>query len=396
MKAIILAAGEGTRLKPFTEGMPKVMLPVANKPILEYVINALLSNGIRDMVIVVGYKKEVVMNYFGNGEKWRANIEYAIQEKQLGTGHALLQSKGYAENNEILVLPGDNIIDKESICKLIESEQPSAIIEESEMSSKYGVVEIEKGIITHLAEKPEVTGSNLIATGIYRLNSTVFDVVKNCVREGKNDLTDALQILIEKEKIYGINRNGKWKDAVYPWNLLGMNAEVLQSLTAETSGKIERDVMINGNVVIGEDTIVNPGCYIKGPVIIGKGCEIGPHACIFPSTSIGDNVTVYPFTEVRNSIIMEDTTIGSHSIISNSIIGRGSYISPHLSTVVGDSVIEVEGEFHKIGGIGGFIGEDCRIGANVILDSGRIIGKNCSISSQKVINTDIPSRSKVV
>lgn len=395
-EAIILAAGEGTRLRPFTEDMPKVMLPVANKPILEYVVEALAENGVSNIIMVVGYKKESIMNYFGEGKKWDANIIYAMQEKQLGTGHALLQAEEHVNGEEILVLPGDNIIDKNSISKLISSDAPSLIVEESELPSKYGVVEMEDDTVVRLIEKPEKAESNLISTGIYKLRKDIFKILRENVERGKNKLTDAIQFFVESGELKGIKVDGHWKDIIYPWNLLEVNSGGLYNLPSSISGKIEKNVFIKGKVVIGEGSVIHSGSYIEGPVIIGKGCEIGPNACIFPSTSIGDNVMIHPFSEIRNSIIMDNATIGSCSFISNSVVGKSNSISSHFSTITGNARIEVDGELHKIERIGAFVGSDCEIGANVVVEPGKRIGKKCIISSNKLIKDDIPNGSRVV
>ena len=226
-EAVILAAGEGKRLRPFTEDMPKVMLPIANKPILEYVIEALVDNNIRNIIMVVGYKKESIMSYFGDGNKWGVEINYVFQEKQIGTAHALLQAKGYIDD-EFLVLPGDNIIDKECIAKLIKEKEKASVIEESELPSKYGVVKISDGYISQFEEKPVMAETNIISTGIYKFEPDIIDLVEQFVSEGKNNLTDVIQHIIKSgEKIKGIKGNGKWKDAVYPWDLLKMNADAL-------------------------------------------------------------------------------------------------------------------------------------------------------------------------
>lgn len=395
-EAVILAAGEGTRLKPFTQYMPKVMLPVANKPILEYVVDSLVENGIFDIIMVVGYKKESIMNYFGEGKRWGANIKYAIQEKQLGTGHALLQAEKYVKGEEFIVLPGDNIIDKYIISKLINSNAPSLIVEESNIPSKYGVVEMNKDIITELIEKPEIAESNLISTGIYKLKKEIFKIIEGSVKAGKNKLTDAIQLFIERKQLKGIKIEGYWKDVVYPWNLLETNSEKLHYISSSISGTIEKNVFIKGDVVIGEGSIIHSGCYIEGPVIIGRGCEIGPNVCIFPSTSIGDNVVINPFSEIKNSIIMEGTTIGPYSFISNSVIGEGNNIFSHFSSLVGDANIEIEGQLHKVKKIGTFIGNDCEIGANVVVEPGKIIEGKCSISSNNLIKDNVPKGSKVI
>ena len=149
MKAVILAAGEGKRLRPFTESIPKVMLPVSNKPILEYVIDACKNSGIGEIVLVVGYKKEVIMEYFKNYKGIK--LTYVVQDKQLGTAHALIQAKNKL-NESFIVLSGDNIIDQTSISKLIKDKSEySILIKEHSHPSKYGVVFIESTVFIILS-----------------------------------------------------------------------------------------------------------------------------------------------------------------------------------------------------------------------------------------------------
>ena len=396
MIGVILAAGEGNRLRPFTEDMPKVMLPVGNKPIVEYLIESLRRCGIREIVLVVGYKRERIMEYFGDGKGWNMNIKYVFQDKQIGTGHALLQAEKHVEGEEFLVLPGDNIIDSESLRLLIESESPSIMVEKSDSPSKYGVVDVDGEIVRKILEKPSIEERAIVSTGVYRLKKEIFDVLKNLVRDGRNRLTDAINEIAKEEKIRAVKGKGRWKDAVYPWDLLTINADVLHELAGSISGKIERNVTIKGPVQIGEDTIIHPNCYIRGPVVIGKGCEIGPNVCILPSTSIGDDVTVHPFTEIRNSIVMNDVSIGSNSFIENSVIGEGCVISSHFSTLVGEGSIEVEDGFHQVDDIGGFVGGGCMIDSMVTLEPGTIVGKGCKISSLKILRGRLDSGSRVV
>ena len=173
MKAVILAAGEGTRLRPFTVSKPKVMIPIANHPIMEYAIEALSQNGVKDIVIVVGYRKESIMSYFEEGRRFGVDIEYVNQQKPLGTAHALLQAEKEIDS-DFLVLPGDNLIDPKEVSNLMESEsQNSLLIAESDIPSKYGVVFMEKGIVTKIVEKPMENLSALISTGIYRFTPEV-------------------------------------------------------------------------------------------------------------------------------------------------------------------------------------------------------------------------------
>jgi glucose-1-phosphate thymidylyltransferase len=394
MKAVILAAGEGKRLRPFTETMPKVMLPVANKPILEYVIDAVISNGINEIILVVGYKKEVIQDYFTTYNKGK--IEYVIQDKQLGTGHALIQAQELIDH-EFITIPGDNIIDHNSIAELLKSSsEHTMIIKQHKFPSKYGVVTVEKDKLTSFVEKPKEHIGSYIATGIYKFPVSIFSEINTYSSQGIHALSSVVEnLLVQKVPINTIFAE-TWMDIVYPWNLLGVNETVVQQTSGTTNGTIDKGVSLKGAVTIGKKSRIYGGSYIVGPVIIGEGCEIGPNVCIFPSTSIGDNTVVQPFSEIHNSIIMNDTHIGSQTYISHSIIGRGGIIGSHLSTIPGPATLEIENEFMKLHNVGTMIGEDCTIGHNVVIEPGRIIGRNCSISSLTRVMKHISSGQNVI
>ena len=394
MKAVILAAGEGRRLRPFTETMPKVMLPVANKPMLEYVIDAVKTSGINEIVLVVGYKKEVIMDYFKDYED--INITYVVQEKQLGTAHALMQTKDLIDG-DFLVLSGDNIIDHRGIEKLLKEESKySMLIKEHVHPSKYGVVVVEKNILKEIVEKPAEEGGKFISTGIFKLPDSIFEKVDEVTSQGVYELTDVIQSVVDRgEKIRSI-RSDFWMDIVYPWDLLIVNERMLHTTKTSTSGVIENGVTMKGPISVGENTKIYAGSYISGPVVIGDGCEIGPNACIFPSTTIGNNAVVHPFSEIRNSVIMNDVHIGSNSFVSHSVIGRGSVIGGNFSSIAGKATIEIEEEFNKLDNIGVMIAEDCVIGSNVVVEPGMLIGRGCEISSLKRVMKNIASQSNVM
>jgi glucose-1-phosphate thymidylyltransferase len=397
MKAVILAAGEGTRLRPFTQSKPKVMIPIANRPILEYVVSAVSSNGIKDVVIVVGYKKESIMSHFEDGKKFGVEIKYVQQPKPLGTAHALSCARDEIDS-DFLLLPGDNLIDPKEISNLMESQsQRSLLIAESEIPSKYGVVILEKGIITRIHEKPQEKLSNLISTGIYRFTPDIFDTISAVGKGGENDLTAVVQQQIEGgEKITGIHGIGKWIDAVYPWDILHVNAQALPDAPQGMGGNIEEGVQIKGQVSIGDESVIRSGTYIMGPVVIGKGCEIGPNVCIYPSTSIGENVIIQPFTMVRHSVLMNDVQVGSSSFISNSVIGDGVRIGSHFSANNDSALIEIDSGYHKVNDIGSIIGEDTEIGDQVTATSGLIAGARCKIASHKRLSGTLSNRSIVM
>lgn len=394
-KAVVLAAGEGKRLRPFTETMPKVMLPVANKPLLEYVFDAVKKNGITEIIVVVGYKKEVIMEYFKDYKN--VKITYVTQDRQLGTAHALLQAKKHIKD-PFLVLAGDNIIDPGSIARLIKDQAAySLLIKEHPHTSKYGVVFVENRNISRIVEKPKEDVGKYISTGIYKLPPTVFRDIERCYVQGVHALSSVIQILVDTGKHINTLLAKSWMDIVYPWDLIAVNEAMIQTTNESTSGTIEKGVTIKGPVYIGKHTKVYGGCYIVGPVVIGDSCEIGPHACIFPSTSIGNNTVVHPFSEIRNSVIMNDVHIASAASISHSIIGKGCIIKDSFSTIPGKTTIEIENEFKKLERpIGAMVGEDCIIESHVVVDPGKIIGRKCRISPMKHIIKNIPSESKVI
>ncbi|MDI6887632.1 MAG: sugar phosphate nucleotidyltransferase, partial [Candidatus Thermoplasmatota archaeon] len=220
MKAVILAAGEGLRLRPLTVTRPKVMLTIANKPILQYVVEALVRNRLKELVIVVGYKKERIMSYFEDGKKFGASIEYVEQDKQLGTAHAVAQASNYVED-KFLVIAGDNIIESETLAQLIKSKPPSLLITKSSLPSKYGAVITEGTKLKNIIEKPELKVSELVSTGAYIFSRDIFKAIKS---SGSVDLTSTLQHLLRENTKISCVRTSTWYDAVYPWDLLRINS----------------------------------------------------------------------------------------------------------------------------------------------------------------------------
>ncbi|MEW5760162.1 MAG: bifunctional sugar-1-phosphate nucleotidylyltransferase/acetyltransferase [Candidatus Thermoplasmatota archaeon] len=391
MKAVILCAGEGKRLEPLTLSRPKVMLKVADKPILEHIIEALSANGIRELVIVVGYKKEKIMSYFDDGKKWNVKIEYANQEKQLGTAHALLQAKEFLKNeNKFLVVPGDNLIDAKSIESLIKEKAPALIFTRSDRAGKYGVVQVKEKKIIRIIEKPKEIITDTISTGIYSFFQKIFDSIEKAEYTDEMGLTNAIQFYIEHGgKINAIETKGYWGDAVYPWDLLRLNSFALRDISLSKGGRIESGVRIMGEVYIGESSLIQSGAYISGPVYIGKNSIIGPYSCIFPPTTIGDNIRIGPYTEIRGSMLLGNISIGSHSTIVNTIVDNGATIGSRFVSQSGSANLEYEEKIEKFENIGVVIGEDSNIGNCVVLDSGVIIGRNARIGPLKNVYKNV-------
>ena len=385
MKAVILAAGEGTRMRPFTRGQPKVMLPVGNRPILEYIVEAIARNGVRDIVMVVGYRKERIMSYFGDGKDWKVKIQYVHQERQLGTAHALRAAEEYLKNEErFLVLAGDNFIEEADLIGLVDAPEPEVLlITESQLSTKYGLVEMRGDRVVSIEEKTVVGYEGQIFTGIGMFTPEIF----NYLYDDVFTLTALISERLKRSSILAV-RARRWMDAVYPQDILRLNTRVLEDLPAGYGGIVESGVIFRSNTNIAEGSILRAGVYLKGPIIIGKGCAIGPNTTIWGSTSIGENTVIGPFCEIRNCIIMDGVTIEMGSRLENVVVGAGTALCARF-TARRKSIMETERE-------GIAIGEDCEIGENVVIDSGVTIGSGVKIEPGKHITRSLDDSTVVI
>ena len=293
-QAVILAAGEGRRLRPFTVTKPKAMLAIAGKPILQYVVEALAENGVRKIILVVGYRREQIFDWMGSGERFGVAIAYATQERQLGTAHALMQAKSLVDD-EFLVLPGDKLIDAGTIARLVLTKPEAMLVKRVDIDNPVrGVVSIKDGRVKDIVEKSRGAKSSIVNTGIYTFTGEIFDFIA----EEQNIPIALNNMLARGQSITAIETEGTWLDVVYPWDILSLNSAVLRRIQANLGGTIEAGVQIKGLVSVVENTVIRSNSCVFGPVIIGRGCQIGPSVCMLPATSIGDNVVISPFSEI--------------------------------------------------------------------------------------------------
>jgi UDP-N-acetylglucosamine diphosphorylase/glucosamine-1-phosphate N-acetyltransferase len=401
MKAVILAAGEGLRCRPLTLTRSKVMIPVANKPLIEHIINAIAENRIKEIILVVGYKKERIMDHFGDGNEFGVKISYVFQDAQLGTAHAVDQVKDHIDG-DFIVLNGDNLIDAGTISDLLTGKDGEATLlaVEREETSGYGVVIPKDRRVKKLLEKPKEVISHLINAGIYMFSPEIFDEIEQTPlsETGEYAITDTIQQMIEKGKsVSFVESKSMWLDSIHSWNFLTANSILLEKSTHDVRGTIENGASIKGKVKVGEGSIIRAGCYIVGPVIIGKNCDIGPNTVILPSTAIGDNITITSSVEIHNSILMNDLHVGCNSYISNSIIGANNNIGPQFSTEEGrDLMIELKGILHHADIIGTIMGDDNFIANRVLIKAGKMIANNCKVEAGAAVNRDIPPNSIVI
>jgi UDP-N-acetylglucosamine diphosphorylase / glucose-1-phosphate thymidylyltransferase / UDP-N-acetylgalactosamine diphosphorylase / glucosamine-1-phosphate N-acetyltransferase / galactosamine-1-phosphate N-acetyltransferase len=388
-QAVILAAGEGQRLRPFTVTRPKAMISIAGKPILQYIIEALAHGGVRDIIIVVGYRKEQVYDFFGSGEKLGVKISYATQQKQLGTAHALASVKEMVQD-EFLVLPGDNLIDAATIADFVDIGPEALLVKRVKDPERYGVVNIDGGEVRGIVEKPKDAGGNLVNTGIYAFSKEIFNLIGDTL-----DIPDVLNNMIAAGRTIKVMETvGTWLDVIYPWDIISLNNAILQNIAPAMGGTVEAGVTVKGKVIIGADTVIRAGSCIYGPAIIGGGCEIGPNVSIMPSTSIGDNVSVSSFSQVKNSVIGSDVTFGPGCFISDSVIDKGCVIKGRFTALGGPREMR-SGDKKPSVSLGVIMGEGCRVESNVTIQPGAVIGNGCQIQISKLINGRLPDGSLV-
>jgi bifunctional UDP-N-acetylglucosamine pyrophosphorylase/glucosamine-1-phosphate N-acetyltransferase len=322
MQAIILAAGEGSRMRPLTATRPKVMLPVAGRPFLEHIVLRAHSAGIDHMVLVVGYGEKAVRSHFGDGSNLGVRIEYARQDKQLGTGHALMAAESLAADR-FLVLNGDVLPAVPSLQEIARAGPAVSAFPVGD-PTRYGVFTQENGCFRSVVEKSSHPPSNLANAGIYFLTKSIFDALRAAPlsERGEFELTDGLNLLAARENIRIVELES-WMEIGRPWDILAANEAMLQDMPTQILGEVEPGATLKGRVCVGEGSIIRSGAYIVGPVLIGNDCDIGPNCYIRPTTCIGNKVRVGNAVEVKNSAIMTGSKIGHLSYLGDSVIGEG-------------------------------------------------------------------------
>ena len=328
MKGLILSGGKGTRLYPITFNRAKQLVPVANKPVLFRVIEAIKEAGIDDIGIVIGDTGEEIRQAVGPGTRWDVNITYIPQEAPLGLAHAVKISKDFLGEDRFVMFLGDNVI-QGGISGLIRQFAGShwnsqVVLTEVEQPQHYGVAELDdQGRIKQLVEKPRNPPSNLALVGIYMFDQNVFQAV-NAIKpswRGELEITDAIQWLVENGfAVHPYIHRGWWIDTGKPIDMLEANNRVLAELAHRVDGYVDRDSKIDHLVTVEHGAeIINS--VVRGPAIIGEEARI-VNSYVGPFTSIFHH-TLVENSEIEHSIVLDHTRIvGIPSRIEDSIIGR--------------------------------------------------------------------------
>ena len=327
MKGLILSGGKGTRLRPLTFTQAKQLVPVANKPVLFYGIEALRDAGIVEIGIIVGDTKEEIQDAAGDGGSWGVRISYIEQEAPLGLAHAVKISEDFLGREPFVMYLGDNIL-KSGIKSLVEEfkeKEPNSLILLTEVPhpQMFGVAELKDGKVVKLVEKPKKPRSNLALVGVYMFDYHIFEAVNAIKPSWRNELeiTDAIQYLVDNGyEVHPHLVTEWWKDTGKIEDILEANRLILESIEGENRGKVDEKSRINGQVILEEGVVVQ-NSKIRGPVIIGTESEI-IDSTIGPFTSIQKKCRIIQ-TEIEHSIILEGSEIRDvGNKISESLIGR--------------------------------------------------------------------------
>jgi bifunctional UDP-N-acetylglucosamine pyrophosphorylase/glucosamine-1-phosphate N-acetyltransferase len=399
LKAVILAAGEGSRMRPLTHTRPKVMLPLANKPILEHLLIEARQAGIKEFVFVVGYRDEQIRDYFGNGEKWGVNIIYASQRKQMGTANALRMVEELADGR-FLVINGDNIVHRRDIRKLAKKVDNTMGFIAVEDTRDLGMIELHRGRVVRIYEKEANPPSRLANAGLYLLTPDIFVAIAGTAPSprGEYEITDSLALLMEQGHDVSGQKIDYWLNLSYPWDLLSANESLLAGLEGRNQGKIEENVALRGVVAIGEGTVIRSGSYITGPVIIGRNCDVGPNCYIRPYTAVGDGCHIGGAVEVKNSIIMGGSKLPHHNYVGDSIIGEKCNFGAGTKIAnlrLDKKEIRVAGMNTGRRKLGAIIGDEVETGINASINVGSVIGNNTFIGPGAVASGTIALGSRI-
>lgn len=409
MKAVILAAGEGKRLKPITSLVPKPMIPLLGKPILEHIILGLKNIGINNILLIVGYKQEIIKNYFEKVVKQiNVKIEYIVQEEYLGTAHAASYAKKFIEDDTFLMMYGDIFVDtklfKDIIQKFDQNNFDGLIaLKKVNNPQDYGIITLNsQEFVEKIIEKPipQQKAGNLANAGIYIFKPLIFEAIEKTQKSARNEyeFTDSMEILINElnGKIVGFTLDDLfWNDIGLPWQLFDANHFLLDKLNKEINGNVEENVKIQGKVFIGNGTIIKSGSYIQGPCFIGENNLIGPNAFLRPYTSIENDCHI-GMSEIKNSLIFSNSAIphfnyvGDSIICSNVNLGAGTKLSNlrfDRSTIkmkIKDKIIDSGRK--KLGAV---IGPNSQTGINASIMCGKKIGENSIIGAHTIVNEDV-------
>jgi len=331
MKGLILCGGLGTRLRPITYSLPKQLIPIANRPVIFYIIDSLVSAGINNIGIVVNDNefvfKEMLKEYNNN----EVTFEFIRQRKPLGLANAVYLAKDFINQDDFVMILGDNLyeVDIEDFINKFKRDSLNSriLLKEVKEPKRFGIAKTIDGKLVDLIEKPKNPPSNLAITGVYIFDNNIFDACKNIDKSqrGEYEITDAIKWLIDNKYKVGFDiLNGWWRDLGKPTDILDANNYKLNHIRNEIKGIIDEKSVVSGKIILGENSKIY-NSVIRGPVVIGNNSII-ENSYIGPYSSISNQIRIIN-SEIENSIILDSCYIENiDKVIDSSIIERNCTI----------------------------------------------------------------------
>ncbi|WP_280586387.1 glucose-1-phosphate thymidylyltransferase [Halorubrum sp. Boch-26] len=334
MKGVVLSGGTGSRLRPITHTGPKQLVPVANKPVLEYAIEDLKEAGITEIGVILGNKgRDEIQELFGDGSEYGVDITYIVQGNPLGLAHAAGCAKDFVGDDDFVMYLGDNIL-KSGVTELVKSFETGnygagIALQEVDDPQAFGIADVDnEGNVTELIEKPDEPPTNLALIGMYVFSPAVFDAIDELEPSwrGELEITDAIQDLLEDG--YEIDSHivtGWWKDTGKPQDILEANRLVLEDTELNTAGVVEDGAQTDGCIELADSSVIEDGAVVRGPVSIAENTTIKSGAYVGPYTSIGANSTLEDI-HIENSVVIGDSEITTNGRIVDSLLGRNANV----------------------------------------------------------------------
>lgn len=403
VKAILLAAGEGTRLRPITETRPKSMIPVLCRPLLEWHIRALLEAGADEIFVIVGYMKEIIEKFLDAMNILSSRVKTVYQDKPLGTGDAVIKASeriGYGE--DVLITYSDLFLGDWGVYSYLTSIGENIIVGVKTNDPKsYGILYTEGSKLLKIIEKPKEALTNFVNAGIYKLNTS--DILENkdvpLSPRGEVEFTDIVNKIAAEKEVLVYQYDNDWIDVGRPWHVIEANKIALKKIKSLIKGRIIDPVSIRGNIHIDEDSIVYPYTTVEGPVYVGKRVEIGPSAYVRPWSVICDGSKIGFSVEVKESVLFENVHVHHLSYIGDSVIcenvnlGAGTILA-NLRFDEKTIRMNIKGILEDTGRrkLGAIIGANVKTGVNVSVMPGVKIGTGAWILPGSVIYRDVDSK----
>jgi len=402
-----MAAGDGTRMRPLTANMPKSLLPVAGKPLIQHMLETLKSCRLKDITILVNPGRRYIDQEFGDGSELGLELSYVVQRKPLGTANAVGTAK-LVLDEPFLCLNGDVIVNKPTVSGIMADfkKNGSTVVTgvAVENPSEYGILDVRNGKLKRMVEKSKNPPGNLANAGVYIFTPEIFqwiDRTEKSVR-GEFEITDSLTMMASSAEVRVHEFQGEWVDVGRPWDLLRANRLFMEGLRPKIEGEVQSNATIEGPVVLGSGSRILNGAYIVGPAIIGQDTEIGPNCYIRPSTYIGSGCKVGNATEVKNSILMDGAKAPHHNYVGDSVLGRetnlGSGTKVANLRLDGRNIrVSLRGKMVDTGlrKLGVITGDNVKIGVNTSIQPGTIISEDCLIGAGTTVGGTVEPGTKV-